>query len=586
MEIESSPEPAFGPDDPLARGFQQAVDRLRFGAEAMGERLLILDVEPPPVIGASGAAVGLDRQGVTVMLVALAELSDSAPDDLGDALTRMGALTEADLARLANILPEALRGMHSQRFGSANGAPPINFDQRVVLVLGEEPSQEWWRRLEVELGSRLDGVFVVRDGAAYRLRVLANASRPRGRAAALLGSKWGTAAAVGVAAALLAVALTGGFDRESRERLPIVEGFVSTVATGVPGDATHTQWTGQRHIVQTSDDRLHVLYASAGRLHVVSDHGNGGRTWDEQVAVPEIRSTGYAAAVDGEDRIVVAWTDDETLRLTTLTEGTSGWTVGEVLVLDEQAPSRVVDIAWDESSDVGHVVWAAGQEGGEHPRWAAVATTPALRVLQSADLAPRAPSGSVLITVAVAPGSEVVAAYRRGDRGGFFSRSAAVGGGPFTWAPEQMVSGQSTFGAVSLVADRRGDFHLALRDDLQPSLLYFRKSPGQGWDSGEVAVAAPTPAEVDFPVLSLDERSGLVFVFFQNAAVDPSPQIRVLVRDPVAGWQGSYQVVNPEGIPQGANFPIAAGTVTGSASVLWTRLGPIPQIEIARFLAP
>jgi hypothetical protein len=116
--------------------------------------------------------------------------------------------------------------------------------------------------------------------------------------------------------------------------------------------------------------------------------------------------------------------------------------------------------------------------------------------------------------------------------------------------------------------------------------VYFTKTPAEGWSEEEVAVEAAGIEEVDFPTLSLDERSGLVHLFFQNSLVRPSPQIRVLVRDPFEGWEGSYQVINPAAVPDGAAYPVAAGTVTGSASVLWTREGPIPEIQIARFIAP
>lgn len=580
MGIEASTERAR----PHLRGvpasyLEHAVRRWRSGEEALGERLLVLD-DAPPVAGAQGGALGLDRQGLAVLVVAAADLP---PEELADELTRIATLSEDELARAAGTSPEGLRRLHAEHFRLEGAADPrLNADQRLVLLVDREPSEAWWESAEAELGFRLERVYVLGDGVADPLRHGQPARGSHG------WPRWGAAALSALGAAAVAVAVTAAFVGKTETQLPVIEGFVSTVTAGVPGDATHTQWTGQHHVVQTSDDRLHVLYASAGRLHVVTDHGNGGRTWEESIAVPEIRTTGYSAAADGRDRLLLAYTDDQELRFTTLTRESTGWEPGEALVLDESSSSRVVDIAWDGANEVAHVVWAAAGGSGERPQWAAVAPGPRPRLVQSRELAPAGETGSVLVSVVTMPASGVLAAYRRADGGGFVSRTVRPGGASteFVWGPEEAVPADSNFGSVSLVADRRGVVHLALRDDVDPALLYFRKPAGKAWGRGEVAVAASSVEEADFPVLSVDERSGLVYLFFQNADLDPSPQIRVLVRDPAAGWQGSYQVINPEAVEDGANFPVAAGTVAGSASVLWTRKGPIPQIQIARFLAP
>jgi hypothetical protein len=562
-----------------------ALGRLRSGEDALGERLLVLS-DGVDVEGTEGDVLGLDRHGLAVVLVAVAEPDGRLPEALADHLARIATLSEVELARMADSGPTDLRKRHTERFSLDGAAPPLNADQRVLLLVGREPSDDWWASAEAELGSRLDGVYLVSDEAPERLRSARGDRAPRGPLAAWLGSRWATAAAAALVAALVAVALTGGFDGEEEAQLPVVEGFVSTVTAGVPGDATHTQWTGQHHVVKTSDDRLHVLYASAGRLHVVSDHANGGRTWNESVAIPSIRTTGYSAAADAEDRLLLAYTDDEALRFTTLTRSGTGWEPGETLVLDPASSSRVVDIAWDPAAEVAHVVWAAADGAGERPHWAAVEPGAAPRVVQSEPLAPAGEGGTVLVSIVPLPDSGVLAAYRSAGRSGFFSRTARTSGGELEWGPEETVASDTNFGAVSLVADRRGVAHLALRDDVRPSLLYFRRPAGEGWQEAEVAVAAPASEEVDFPALSVDESSGLVHLFFQNAVLDPSPQIRVLVRDPAAGWEGSFQLINPDALPEGANFPISTGTVTGSASVIWTKKGPIPELQIVRFLAP
>ena len=508
------------------------------------------------------------------------------PQELADHLARIATLSDGELARMAGVPAEELRRAHAEMF-ALEGERDVRFnvDQRVIVLLDREPSASSWADLAVELGPRLKAVYVVRDGVADPVRDGRLERRPPGPFAAFLRSRWGTAAVVGLVAAVVAVALTGGFRREETP-LPIIDGWVSTVALGVPGDATHTQWTGQRRIVRTSDDRLLVLYASAGRLHVVSDDANGGRTWQPPVAVPGIRTTAFSAAVDAQDRLMLAYTDDRQLRFTTLTRQGTGWQAGAAIVLDPHSVSRVVDVAWDAAAGVAHVVWAAGDENGERPQWAAVAVEPEPRLIETLALAP-AGEGSVLVSDVVTPDSEVLAAYRRADRDGFFSRSARAGGtGTFAWGAEERLPTEDVFGAESLVVDDRGTVHLALRDDRQPSILYFRRPAGASWQPGEVAVTARSIEEVDFPTLSVDDRSDLVYVFFQNANVEPSPQIRVLVRDPVAGWRGSYGIVNPASVPDGANFPVSAGTATGSASVLWTRKGPVPQIQIARFVAP
>jgi hypothetical protein len=247
-----------------------------------------------------------------------------------------------------------------------------------------------------------------------------------------------------------------------------------------------------------------------------------------------------------------------------------------------------VDVAWDPVRAVAHVVWAAGAGAGERPTWAAVAPGDRAEVVARGDLAPPGRRGSVLVSIAPTPDGGALAAYRRADRSGFFSRALVGPPRAPRWQPELRVPADSNFGSVSLVIDGDGTAHLALRDDVDPALAYFRKPAGRSWGPGEVAVEADGTSveEVDFPTLSVDESSNLVYLFFQNAALDPSPQIRVLVRDPSDGWQGSYQVIHPDAVEDGANFPVAAGTVTGSAAVLWTRKGPIPTVQIARFIAP
>jgi hypothetical protein len=557
------------------------------GQEALGERLLILMDGPIDVGDASGATLGLDRFGSTVSVVAAPEASDTLPQELADHLARIATLPDAELARMAGMSPEGLNRLHAEMFAREGDTEPrFNDDQRVIVLLGAEPSRASWAGFASELGSRLAGVYVVRDGVLDPLGGGRAALRPSSSLAAFLRSRWGTATIAAVVAATLAVAFTGGF-RAAESQLPVIEGFVSTIALGVPGDATHTQWVGQHHIVRTSDDRLHVLYASAGRLHIVTDHANGGRSWEQPVAVPEIRTTAFSATVDTRDRLLLAYTDDRQLRFTTLMKQDAGWVPGEALILDTDSVSRVVDVAWDPASAVAHVVWAAGEGAGERPQWAAVAVEGQPHVIESRSLAPAGGTAGVLISVVVAPDSEVLAAYRRADQGGFYSRTARPRGSTtFVWGPEEALPTDASFGAESLVVDEEGTVHLALRNDVDPSILYFRRPPGEPWGAGEVAVAAPSSVEVDFPALSVDERSDLVFLFFQNAAVEPSPQIRVLVRDPAVGWLGSFAIINPAAVPDGANFPIAAGTVTGSASVLWTRKGPVPDIQIARFVAP
>ena len=113
----------------------------------------------------------------------------------------------------------------------------------------------------------------------------------------------------------------------------------------------------------------------------------------------------------------------------------------------------------------------------------------------------------------------------------------------------------------SAVIDSRRTAHLILRDSSSFELAYYTRTLRGGWSSGETAVDANSIEEIDFPVLTVDQTSRLVYVFLQTT--DAVPQIRVAIRDPASGWEGPYSVTSSASFPDGAGYPTSIEQADG-----------------------
>jgi hypothetical protein len=175
--------------------------------------------------------------------------------------------------------------------------------------------------------------------------------------------------------------------------------------------------------------------------------------------------------------------------------------------------------------------------------------------------------------------------YRRGDAPtGWYGQSGTIeADGRVTWGPEERLATDAGFGAASLAVDQRGAAHLILRDSTSYALLYFKRAGRGEWSSPQVALDAESIEEIDFPTLSVDASSKLVYLFFQTNSFNPENEIGLVVRDPVSGWETPYRIAAVAG---GAHFPTTMASNSGQPIVLWTTGGATPSIQAARVIAP
>jgi hypothetical protein len=331
---------------------------------------------------------------------------------------------------------------------------------------------------------------------------------------------------------------------------------------------------------------LIAFFSTPQGLSVVTDQSNSGRSWRSPITITDIPATSFSAAIDDRDRVHLAFSDGAAIAYARLEETPDGWVNTDVLELDETS-SPVVDIAWDPQSGLANVVWAKEVASGEVPQWAAIAGDRTPTVAQTEALARGGDEIPVLANVAGGTGSPLLATYRRGDRSsGWFSSTARwdEDANNFTWSPEESLPTEEVIGAASVVIDSRRTAHLILRDSSSFELAYYTRTPRGGWSSGETAVDANSIDEIDFPVLTVDQTSRLVYVFLQTT--DNVPQIRVAIRDPASGWESPYSVTSPESFPNGAGYPTSIDHAAGLPIVLWTRGGSPSRIQAARVAAP
>lgn len=574
------------PPPPLKEELDRIVDSARSGAPVLGEPLLLLGSGPIPVRGSVGAAVGLASDGAVVLLVALPSVEGAAASDVADQVDRIGQMSEDDLEQLQTDPADGdPRERHAEMFPEA-GSPPFNRSQRVKLLVATRPTEAAWKAALIEVGRELQSVHLVTASGPEEIEPPSELRGREGPPTAWSPWQWAGLAGMLLGVALASVALWRALDRPAPViRTVQVRSVVQDVAVDVPGDATNANWIGQSRLFKTSGGRLLAVSPGSAGVQVVSDHRNHGRTWRSPLIVPGLRADALSAAIDGADRLHLASIDGSQIRYTLLEGTETGWRVAADLPVSDSG-NTVVDIAWDEDDRRAHVVWAEVSGDSQEPRWANISVTGDEAVIaQEEGLADAGEDIPVLANVAASAGS-VTATYRRGDSpSGWYSRTATGSEGTYTWGPEERLPTDSPIGAAALVRSGRAA-HLILRDNAQNSLVYLRRRDRSGWFSPQTALEATRIEEIDFPALSVDASSGLLYVFFQSDALQPSPQIQMAVRDPLAGWEGPFQTADPQSVPDGAAYPVTLGVTVGEPLVLWTRGGGVPTIQAARVSAP
>jgi hypothetical protein len=550
----------------------------------LGEQLLVLGRGKVPAAGAGEGAVALDGDGGVVLIAAVPRPDERTAQDLADHLDRIGQLSATRLAEQAgDETADQLLAQHA-RFFDLDGAATLGGKPRAIVLVSEPPSGPVWQALDAELGAALSAVGSLDEDRWVGLRPPREAALrrpPSGRARSF------GAAAVVLGAALVALGVVWLIPDRGGGRGPVnpISADVATVVGRVPGDATHTQWIGQKRLIRTATGSLLAFYASADRLHIVEDDGDGGRTWRSAVAVPEIVTRSFSVAPAGGGRVQVAFTEGRTLSYAVLARRGDGWSAGPILRLDARAPTDSVDLAWDPDARVAHVVWASSDRRSQRPRWAAVrpgGERP--RIVATSALGPPARGRDVLANVATGPGSLVVATFRPADdEAGWVARAARLSNGRFRWAAPAVLSTSPAFGAGALAVDRDGVAHLVLRDDAGQDLRYFRRSPAGRWSEGEVAVPGDSLLDVELPDIGVS-GDGRVFVFFQSDRFGPNTEVRMAVRDPEGGWSDSYGLVTAA--PDGFQLPVAPEEIRGPPTVLWTTEGEVPLLQLARVRLP
>jgi hypothetical protein len=574
-------------DDRLGK----AIDDIAGGeTEPIGVDLLVFGSGPLPILGARKGCLAFDQAGNTVLVIALESPTKRAGEQIADELDRLDQLSVEALGKLQTGAPRPLEELHHERFGKGSGSTTVtelNKSQKAIIITDRPLRPEVWKAFLIEIGRRLAGVFIVDEKGLTLLHPPTQLKR-RARSS----DAWPMANWIGLAAVLLGVGLALlGFVRLTADpeepAAQTVESPVRDVAVGTPADATHAQWIGQRRLVQTSKGKLIAFFSSPEGLSIVTDQSNSGRSWRSPIGVTDIPATSLSVAIDDRNRVHLAFSDGEAISYTRLQEKRDGWVFTDTLELDETS-SPVVDIAWDPQSGLANVVWARESGSEEVPQWAAIAIdgeTPSL--VQTEALSERGDEIPVLANIAAGPESPLLATYRRGDRStGWFSSSAEWDEGPesYTWRPEERVPTNEGVGAASLVIDSRRTAHLILRNSGTTELTYYSRTQRGGWSSGETAVDADRVEEIDFPNLTVDQSSRLIYLFLQTT--EEVPEIRVAIRDPASGWEGPYSVTSISSVPNGAAYPTSIEQANGLPVLLWTRGGDTPTIQAARVAAP
>lgn len=550
-------------------------------AESEPKDLLVLGSGPLPVEGAWGGMVALDATGATVLAIGVASLQPRTPAQIADELDLLAQMGVAGLRTVESHSDPA--APIEARFARFFGVPAVtlNQTQAAVLVVEAEPSPADWLRLKRELGARLRGVFRLEGKELVPMPIPEQEARAR---LSLLTKVALGALGVGVVLALVALLrLTHG-----PAALQAAGAAQTHTVTGrVSGAATHTQWIGQQHMVHTQDGRLLVLTAGRRGLEIVSDRADNGAAWEPPARVAGIHPGSFAAAIDVEGRLHIAYSDGRGVAYTVLTPAGGRWQASKPVRLDRGTKTPVVDIAWDETRQLAHVVWAKVTPRGQEPYWTAVSFRGGKpRPAGSRALSPAGKAVPVLVDEAIDPSSGSLLVTYRGGRSvyGWSSRSMEPRpDGSWSWGGPERLPTRAFIGAAAVAVGPDGVAHLVLRDSTSFQLLYFTHQRGAGWSQAEAAVQAHATSQLDFPALALDDSSRLVYLFYESDQFETAPEIRVAVRDPDSGWLGSTAITS---LPEGAYFPTALRDVSGQAIVAWTEGTSQAAIDLARVSGP
>ncbi|MFN2524887.1 MAG: hypothetical protein ABR505_01270 [Actinomycetota bacterium] len=587
--------------DESSRRFDRLIKEVRDGLPVLGERFLFLGSGPLPIADAVGAALAVDERGATVLIAALHTMTPETADQLKGQLDEISTLSEQDLDELQQgpFLGRPLKERVGLVFGGPERAPAsINQRQRLFLIVDEPPPEEARRRLVVILPDELRGVFTSNETGFNRI-LLPTPPRPKASAARPLprpitperpASYWLSLGIVLVGVALIVTAIVRAGDRGDPLAEGVVESPLRTIATGVPSNVTQTFLVGQKRVVRLSDGRLVVVLPTRSGVQLIVDDNNQGRTWQSPIALDGSPATSLSVAPDASDRLHVVTGDEAQISYMTVTEGGAGWAAGPALVLDASATSPVLDVAWDEATQLAHAVWIHQDGETSQPIWGSIRAGRPPQLIQTQVLADSGDVLQPLVNVAVDSRSNLLVTYNHPDEsGGWYSQTASAETDEaevpvFVWSDEEKIPVAARYGGAALVIDQRRTAHLVLRDDGAARLMYFEKDPGEDWSRGEPAVRAASAVEVDHPGIAVDAASRLIYLFFQRAG--DRPEIQVVIRDPATGWEGPYQIVTEQDLPEGAVFPAVLPALSGPAIVLWTTAGPNPVLQAVRVTAP
>lgn len=560
--------------------FDDLVRRVEAGDDFLGRRLFVVQSGPVDVRGTAGGIVGLDVSGDLVLVVTLPNFAPGAGADMADELDR---LLELDFKQIA-VSSGATGGLsdsHAKFFELSDGErPELNHKQKVVVVVDEQPDLQAWEELLVELGDQLLGVCLLRDDEVVTLDVPKELRRESGRRSAVTIAVAGASILLLLGAVLLVVRQRNAAEPAHRFADP-GPSVARDVIAGVPGATTHNQWIGQDHLVRASDGTLLALYGTEQGLQIVADYQDHGRLWRPPVSLPEIHAVSSSVAIDAADRLHLAFADGSRVAYVLVEQSGAEWATSHVLEVDAAATTAYVDVAYDDESDLAHIVWVEESDQGQAPRWAVISGTPTgPRVIASRRLADPASDVPVLVNVA-AGGAHAVATYRRPDSPtGWFARAVSAGAkNTLRWGRQERVPIDAVIGAADVAVDGGGVAHLALRDSTTFQLVYFTRGADGGWSGGETAVTAASIEEIDYPSLTLDRSSKLVYLFFQNDMLEGETGVLVAVRHPTNLWESPIRVSPAKDAPHGAFFPASLEHTAGAPIVLWTAGGASPVLQ-------